>query len=479
MGTSMTAFKRIMIFGIPGSGKSTFSLYLSDLLNLPVEHLDKSFFVENWIERDYEDFLRIQENFVNKDSWIIDGNATRSLEIRFKRADVALYFRFNRLLCLWRLFKRRINKNSRIFDRAEGCSEQIRWKLIRYLWGFNKRVEKSILHLKEKYPHVQFYELRNNQDLEKFMKNLKKIEIVEYNPKWPEQFLLESEKIKEALGPNCVQIHHIGSTSVPGLSAKPIIDMLPMVKNIQEVDFATKKMQSLGYEAKGEGGMAFRRYFQKEKFHVHVYQEEDPEISRYLKFRDWMRSHPEEAESYGKLKLELAQKFPYDILQYCNGKDAFVASIDLKDGFDGYRMVKALTDREWKAVYALRKSYFSALEKDPYNWTFTHKDHIHFVFYKTAEIVGTLHLEILPGHKTVLRMIAIDKTMRNLGLGSQFLRLCERWLCHQKCAKLLVASPKELYPFYRKLGFQGLPAKDPDHQMYNFTKQLIDDSNYA
>ena len=128
----MTAFKRIMIFGIPGSGKSTFSLYLSDLLNLPVEHLDKSFFVENWIERDYEDFLRIQENFVNKDSWIIDGNATRSLEIRFKRADVALYFRFNRLLCLWRLFKRRINKNSRIFDRAEGCSEQIRWKLIRY-----------------------------------------------------------------------------------------------------------------------------------------------------------------------------------------------------------------------------------------------------------------------------------------------------------------------------------------------------------
>jgi GrpB-like predicted nucleotidyltransferase (UPF0157 family) len=107
--------------------------------------------------------------------------------------------------------------------------------------------------------------------------------------------------------------------------------MLPVVRDIQEVDKATKAMESLGYEAKGEYGMAFRRYFQKGKnirtHHVHVYQEANPEISRYLKFRDWMRSHTSDAENYGKLKLELAKKFPYDILQYCNGKDAFVASI--------------------------------------------------------------------------------------------------------------------------------------------------------
>ena len=121
--------------------------------------------------------------------------------------------------------------------------------------------------------------------------------------------------------------------------------MLPVVRNIQEVDKATKAMESLGYEAKGEYGIAFRRYFQKGKdirtHNVHVYQEGDPEISRYLKFRDWMRSHPDDAENYGKLKLELAKKFPHDILQYCNGKDAFVASIDAKDGFDGWRIVKA------------------------------------------------------------------------------------------------------------------------------------------
>src|SRR3989338_10555629 len=154
----------------------------------------------------------------------------------------------------------------------------------------------------------------------------KNIEVVPYSPEWPEMFASEAELIKQALGNNCITIHHIGSASVPGLSAKPIIDILPVVRDIQEVDKATKAMESLGYEAKGEYGMAFRRYFQDRKsvrtHHEYLYQEADPEISRYLKFRDWMRSHASDAENYGQLKLELAKKFPHDILQYCNGKDA-------------------------------------------------------------------------------------------------------------------------------------------------------------
>lgn len=131
---------------------------------------------------------------------------------------------------------------------------------------------------------------------------IRKIEVVEYNPNWPELFETEAKRIKEALGNNCIEIHHIGSTSIPRLSAKPVIDILPVVRDIREVDKTNKAMESLGYEAKGENGMAFRRYFQKGKnnrtHHVHVYQEADPEISRYLKFRDWMRSHASDAENY-------------------------------------------------------------------------------------------------------------------------------------------------------------------------------------
>jgi GrpB-like predicted nucleotidyltransferase (UPF0157 family)/GNAT superfamily N-acetyltransferase len=294
----------------------------------------------------------------------------------------------------------------------------------------------------------------------------KNIEVVAYNPQWPKLFESEAKLIKQALGSNCITIHHIGSTSVPGLSAKPVIDMLPVVKDIQEVDKAKKAMESLGYEAKGEYGIAFRRYFQKGKnirtHNVHVYQEGDSEISRYLKFRDWMRSHADDAESYARLKIELAEKFPNDILLYCNGKDAFVASIDAKDGFDGWRIVQALTDREWSTVRDLRQRYFFKSKADPFTWTFSHKDHIHFVFYKNAEIVGYVHLQLWPEDRAALRIIVIDERYRHRGFGSQFLKLCERWLQHQGFKKLLVQSSPEAYPFYCNRGYVKMPFNDPN-----------------
>jgi GrpB-like predicted nucleotidyltransferase (UPF0157 family)/GNAT superfamily N-acetyltransferase len=300
---------------------------------------------------------------------------------------------------------------------------------------------------------------------------IRKIEIVEYDPDWPKLFKKEAEQIKKALGSNCIELHHIGSTSIPGLSAKPIIDMLPVVRNIQEVDKTTKAMESLGYEAKGEYGMAFRRYFQKGKnirtHQVHVYQEADPEINRYLIFRDWMRSHPLDAKNYAALKLELAKKFPYDILQYCNGKDAFVASIDTKSGFNGWRMVKALTDREWDAVRHLRQVYFFKSKRDPYTWTLTHRDHLHFTFYKNAEIIGYAHLQLWSENRAALRILVIDKSHRHLGFGSQFLKLCERWLLHQGYQKLLVQSSEKSYPFFLKHGYTEMLFNDPDDYEVN------------
>ena len=161
---SPASCKRVMIFGLPGSGKSTCASQLGRLLDLPVEHLDRSFFLENWKERDHDEFLQIQKEMVAKDAWIIDGNALRSLEMRFCRADVVLYFHLNRVLCLWRLLKRLVRKDSHIADRAEGCSERVSWRFIRYLWGFHRRVANSIQHLRKKYPYVTFYEIHTDKD---------------------------------------------------------------------------------------------------------------------------------------------------------------------------------------------------------------------------------------------------------------------------------------------------------------------------
>lgn len=170
-------YQRFMIFGIPGSGKSTVAVQLAKRLRIPVYHLDRYFFVKNWVERDAEDFLKIQKELVAKDQWIIDGNAIRSFEIRYARADVVIYFRFNRLLCIWRVIKRLFDKDGEISDRADGCSETLHWRLIRYLWGFDQRVSDLLEDLKSRYPNTPFYEFRTIDEWNEFAKNLKIDEI--------------------------------------------------------------------------------------------------------------------------------------------------------------------------------------------------------------------------------------------------------------------------------------------------------------
>jgi adenylate kinase family enzyme len=164
--------KRIMIFGRPGSGKSTFALNLSQQLSLPLYHLDKWFFVENWRERDKEDFLSIQHDFVSQERWIIDGNAMSSLEMRYARAEVVLFFCYPKFMCLLRVLKRLKSKDPRILDRAPGCPERVRWGLVKYLWGFEKRFTPLIETLHHRYPEKLLFKITNDlqkKELETFL----------------------------------------------------------------------------------------------------------------------------------------------------------------------------------------------------------------------------------------------------------------------------------------------------------------------
>ena len=112
------------------------------------------------------------------------------------------------------------------------------------------------------------------------------------------------------------------------IAAKPIIDILPVVRDIEYVDHYNPQFLEAGYEPRGEFGLPGRRYFAKggenRSHHLHTYQMGNPEIDRHLAFRDYMIAHPEEAHAYEVLKIELAQKFPTDIDAYCDGKDPFI-----------------------------------------------------------------------------------------------------------------------------------------------------------
>lgn len=162
--------------------------------------------------------------------------------------------------------------------------------------------------------------------------------VTKYNENWNRMFENEAQKIKVIFGAELIDIHHIGSTSVPGLQAKPIIDMMPVVKDITRIDSFNEQMKELGYECMGEFGMEGRRYFRKggdhRTHHVHTFQFDNTEdIHRHLAVRDYLRIHSDIATRYGSLKESLARQYPDDIEAYMDGKDSFVKNLE-KEAID-------------------------------------------------------------------------------------------------------------------------------------------------
>lgn len=164
--------------------------------------------------------------------------------------------------------------------------------------------------------------------------NVRIMEVVSYNSNWKEDYINESEKIQNIMDEEIVKTHHIGSTAIPGIYAKPVIDILIEVKDISNVDKYNKEMEKLGYISKGESGIKNRRFFLKGEYnrthHVHIFETGNSEVKRHLNFRDYMIAHPEDAKRYEELKKELSIKFRYDNKGYCNGKNAFIKEMAIK-----------------------------------------------------------------------------------------------------------------------------------------------------
>lgn len=261
------------------------------------------------------------------------------------------------------------------------------------------------------------------------MNEKRKIEVVPYNPAWPDMFEKEAARIHQALGDNCINVHHIGSTSVPGLAAKPIIDMIPVVRDILQVDQVEREIQTLGYTARREAGMLFRRFFYKDNMprthNVHIFEQGNAEIERHLMFRDWMRTHADDRQKYQELKQQLAEKFKYDIDSYCFGKDHFVAGIDTKTGFNGFRIVMALTQYEWNVYHRL---IGRPTQKGDH--------HFHFVLYKGTKIVCAAYMEFLKDELAIIRSLATDDTDMRHDYDPYMKQQLKKWL-NQKRRKLV------------------------------------------
>jgi GrpB-like predicted nucleotidyltransferase (UPF0157 family) len=153
------------------------------------------------------------------------------------------------------------------------------------------------------------------------------ITIREYDPRWPSLFDEERGAIARALG-DVIAIEHMGSTAVPGLEAKPIVDIIASVSRLAVSDEQIAALQRFGYEHLGECGLPGRAYFRKREphgFDLHVVQHESSLWDHKLLFRDYLQAHPEEARRYGSLKRKLARDAGHSLLRYSDRKGRFIA----------------------------------------------------------------------------------------------------------------------------------------------------------
>ncbi len=161
------------------------------------------------------------------------------------------------------------------------------------------------------------------------------VELVPHDPRWAALAAAESRALAAALQDILVVVHHIGSTAVPGIRAKPIIDLIPVVRGLDLLDEKRPQIEALGYGWRGEYGLPGRRYCFKDDpatgrrlCQLHCYDDGNPEIARHLAFRDYLVERPDLARQYEAEKRRCAASHPHDSHAYADCKEAWISRIE-------------------------------------------------------------------------------------------------------------------------------------------------------
>jgi len=166
--------RRVLVIGSGGSGKSTFAKRLGELLDIDVKHLDGFYWRAGWQEPSKEEWLDKVKELASEDSWIMDGNFGGTLELRIQHCDTIIFLDLPRLLCLWRIAKRRLIYRGRSRpDMAEGCHEKLDWEFVRWVWNYRHRSRPKILKLLREHSGTkQIFWLRSRPHVRRFLRSL-------------------------------------------------------------------------------------------------------------------------------------------------------------------------------------------------------------------------------------------------------------------------------------------------------------------
>jgi GrpB-like predicted nucleotidyltransferase (UPF0157 family) len=162
-----------------------------------------------------------------------------------------------------------------------------------------------------------------------------RVELCPHDPAWAEAAQREAARLQGAAGPAIIVVHHIGSTAIPSIRAKPIRDLMPVVTSLADFDAVRPAIEALGYAWWGEYGIPGRRYCNlndpitgERKIHLHCFEEASPQVARHLAFRDYLRSRPNLARAYDAEKARCRDRHPLDSHAYTDCKSAWIRRIE-------------------------------------------------------------------------------------------------------------------------------------------------------
>ena len=157
------------------------------------------------------------------------------------------------------------------------------------------------------------------------------VALIPFNIEWDAQYLITRNELLQIIGDNIIEVHHVGSTAIKGIVAKPILDVAVVIKNVELLNI--HGMELAGYEYCGERGVAGRHLFVRRingdisTHHIHCYLENNENYNQVILFCKFINEHPKYAKQYNDLKLELADKYPDDRVAYTDGKEKFISWI--------------------------------------------------------------------------------------------------------------------------------------------------------
>jgi GrpB-like predicted nucleotidyltransferase (UPF0157 family) len=158
--------------------------------------------------------------------------------------------------------------------------------------------------------------------------------LVASDPAWPGRAAAEAARLRDVLGDALLDVHHVGSTSVPGLCAKPILDLMPIARSLAAIDATRARAEAAGYTWRGEYGIPGRRYLRTDDLHVHIYEATHTEVARHLAFCDLLRRDAAARDAYAALKRDLAGRL--DRFAYTDAKGPLIEAMLRGAMGDGY-----------------------------------------------------------------------------------------------------------------------------------------------